>query len=91
MELGHILVSIEYTFPYAPFFCISFFSSYTFLIHTTPLITLQTALSQLHTYPHACRNCMAKRLVKPVPVKLIETEDIRIDWYNDSFIAPLNI
>ncbi len=75
-------------FAYAPFFYISFFFSYTFLIHTTLLITLERALSQLHTYTS---NCMAKTLVKPVPVELIETEGIRVDWYNDSFIAPLNI
>ncbi len=75
-------------FAYAPFFYISFVSSYTFLIHTTLLITLERALSQLHTYTS---NCMAKTLVKPVPVELIETEGIRVDWYNDSFIAPLNI
>lgn len=54
-------------------------------------MNLQTVLIQLHTYPHACRKCMAKTLVKPVPVELIETEGIRVDWYNDSFIAPLNI
>lgn len=67
---NYYLIFTEYTLPHALYFL---FSSYTVLIHTTTLITFPMVLSQLHT----CRNHMAKRIVKPIPVKLIETEGIK--------------